>query len=53
MKTSLTHNPWLTVANASSEIGINLLRANKEAVEGLNKPARDVPAGLSHFYGES
>lgn len=40
------------MANASSEIGINLLRANKETVEGLNKPARDVPAGLSHFYGE-
>ena len=40
------------MANASSEIGINLLRANKETVEGLNKQERDVPAGLSHFYGE-
>ena len=50
---ALQHVAVLTkMANASSEIGINLLRANKEAVEGLNKQERDVPAGLSHFYGE-
>lgn len=40
------------LANGSAEIPINLLRANKDAVESLNKPVRDVPAGLSHFYGE-
>jgi hypothetical protein len=39
------------MANASAEIGINLLRANKEAVDELNKGEEDkVPAGLTHFY---
>lgn len=27
------------MANSSSEIGLNLLRANKEAVDGLNRDA--------------
>jgi predicted DNA-binding protein YlxM (UPF0122 family) len=40
------------LANAASEIGMNLLRANKEVVDGLNKPQKDVPKTLSHFYGE-
>lgn len=29
------------MANASSEIGLNLLRANKEAIDNLNKPETD------------
>ncbi|MEX3555272.1 MAG: Hin recombinase [Burkholderia gladioli] len=38
------------MANESSEIGINLLRANKDgASDGENK----TPSGLNHFYGES
>jgi hypothetical protein len=40
------------MANSSAEIGLNLLRANKETVDDLNKKGKDVPAGLSHFYGE-
>ncbi len=41
------------MANASAEIGIGLLRANKEAIDALNKPqSANVPAGLGHFYGE-
>lgn len=42
------------MANVSSEIGVNLLRANKEAIDDLNKGDRvQAPSGLSHFYGES
>lgn len=41
------------LANVSSEIGLNLLRANKEAVEEANKRKNKAPAGLTHFYGES
>lgn len=41
------------MANAASEIGINLLRANKDTIEELNRGTKNVPAGLSHFYGES
>ncbi|CAJ0701628.1 hypothetical protein LMG19089_02886 [Ralstonia edaphis] len=40
------------MANESSEIGINLLRANKDAVDELNKSGTGkVPSGLEHFYG--
>ncbi len=38
------------MANASSEIGVNLLRAHKEAIEQLNKPESD-PAGLLREIG--
>jgi hypothetical protein len=31
------------MANAASEIGINLLRANKETIEAMNKPEDDAP----------
>jgi len=41
------------LANVSSEIGLNLLRANKEAVDEANKRKNKAPAGLTHFYGES
>jgi NAD-specific glutamate dehydrogenase len=42
------------MANEASEIGVNLLRANKEAVDDLNKPEeKEVPTGLTHFYGDS
>jgi ABC-type transporter Mla subunit MlaD len=41
------------MANASSEIGLNLLRANKEAADEANKGKHLVSAGLTHFYGES
>lgn len=42
------------MANSSAEIGINLLRANKETVDELNKgKGNKAPAGLGHFYGES
>lgn len=40
------------LANGSSEIPLNLLRANKDAIDSINKPTKDAPAGLSHFYGE-
>ena len=29
------------MANASSEIGLNLLRANKDAIDKMNKPETD------------
>ncbi|TAL90917.1 MAG: Hin recombinase [Candidimonas sp.] len=42
------------MANESSEIGVNLLRANKETVDELNKSDKqNVSSGLNHFYGES
>jgi hypothetical protein len=42
------------LANEASEIGMNLLKANKEAVDGANKALNaPAPSGLSHFYGES
>jgi hypothetical protein len=42
------------MANEASEIGMNLLKANKEAVDGANKALNaPAPSGLSHFYGES
>lgn len=34
------------MANQSSEIGVNLLRANKEAIEAMNKPEAGDPAAL-------
>jgi hypothetical protein len=40
------------MANDASEIGVNLLKANKEAVDEINKGDKDdVPTGLDHFYG--
>ena len=42
------------MANESSEIGLNLLRANKEAVDDMNRtPDAQTPSGLTHFYGGS
>lgn len=41
------------VANDSSEIAVNLLRANKDAVDEANRGQNEVPAGLEHFYGRS
>jgi AcrR family transcriptional regulator len=40
------------MANEASEIGVNLLRANKDTVEELNRGTKQVPSGLGHFYGE-
>jgi hypothetical protein len=41
-------------ANEAATIGINLLRANKETVDGLNnQAAARAPSGLSHFYGDT
>jgi hypothetical protein len=41
------------MSNMASEIPINLLKANKEAVDAINKPKdQEVPDGLGHFYGE-
>lgn len=40
------------LANVSSEIGINLLRANKDAVDEANNGKKKAPTGLTHFYGE-
>lgn len=40
------------MANTSGELGINLLRANKETIEEMNKLGQaSTPAGLDHFYG--
>lgn len=40
------------MANEASEIPLNLLKANKEAVEESNRVAElSAPAGLTHFYG--
>lgn len=41
------------LANESSEIAVNLLRANKDNIDDLNRGSKDVPAGLDHFYGAS
>lgn len=42
------------LANESSKIAVNLLRANKETVDDLNKSEKPrAPSGLGHFYGES
>lgn len=40
------------MANDASEIGVNLLRANKDAVDEANRGRTSVPSGLGHFYGE-
>lgn len=40
------------MANDASEIGVNLLRANKDAVDEANRGRNEVPSGLGHFYGE-
>lgn len=43
----------MRMANEAAEVPLGLLKANKEAVDEINKSAeKDVPAGLSHFYGE-
>lgn len=40
-------------ANEASEIAVSLLRANKEAVDTLNKGGdKPVPSSMAHFYGE-
>lgn len=42
------------MANSSSEIGLNLIKANKETIDSLNKAGNTrAPSGLTHFYGES
>lgn len=41
------------MANESSEIGVNLLRANKDMVEEANRGRNKAPSGLTHFYGDS
>lgn len=41
------------LANDSSEIAVNLLRANKDNIEDLNRGGKDVPAGLEHFYPDA
>ncbi|NKI68947.1 Hin recombinase [Collimonas pratensis] len=42
------------MANESSEIAVNLLRANKETVDEINKRSENkAPSGLKHFYGDS
>jgi Helix-turn-helix domain of resolvase len=41
------------LANEASQIGLNLLNANKDAVKEANQAERDVPSGLSHFYGDA
>ena len=40
------------MANEASEIGISLLRANKDAVDDINRAQQKRPQlGLDHFYG--
>lgn len=39
------------MANDASSIGLNLIAANKDAVNKLNNPPQG-PSGLAHFYGE-
>lgn len=39
------------MANEASDIGINLLKANKEAIDNLNEN-KQAPSGLAHFYGD-
>ena len=42
------------IANDASEIPMNLLKANKDAIEEMSKGAElTTPAGLTHFYGGS
>lgn len=40
------------MANEASEIGVNLLRANKDAVDEANRGKKQAPSGLAHFYGD-
>lgn len=40
------------MANSSSEIGLNLLRANKDAVEQLNKPGGGGPTSIAVSFEE-
>jgi hypothetical protein len=39
------------MANEASEIGVNLLKANKDVTAEAGR--EDVPTSLDHFYGES
>lgn len=39
------------MANDASQIGVNLLSANKDQVKLVNQPPQP-PSGLDHFYGE-
>lgn len=39
------------MANDASQIGVNLLSANKDQVKLVNQPPQ-APSGLDHFYGE-
>lgn len=39
------------MANEASEIPLGLLKANKEAVDGVNRPTPDKPLTLDDFYG--
>lgn len=39
------------MANEASEIGVNLLKANKDIVADSGR--EDTPTGLDHFYGET
>lgn len=42
------------MANEASEIGVNLLKANKEAIGDLNRgDQKKAPSGLNHFYGDT
>jgi len=45
-------NALTRMANDASSIGLNLIAANKDAVNKLQNPPKG-PSGLSHFYGES
>jgi predicted DNA-binding protein YlxM (UPF0122 family) len=40
------------MANESSEIGMNLIRANKEQMVDIGRNEPRIKSGLSHFYGD-
>lgn len=43
----------VAMSNIASEVPLGLLKANKEAVDSINKGKEDqIPNGLEHFYGE-
>lgn len=43
----------VAMSNTASEVPLGLLKANKEAVDSINKGKEDpIPDGLEHFYGE-
>ncbi|MDW3684891.1 helix-turn-helix domain-containing protein [Cupriavidus sp. CV2] len=53
MKALIGVSTLTKLANGASEIGLNLLRANKEALEDASRGKAKAPTGLTHFYGES